>query len=87
MSTRPSQQIATALDETRRHFDVVAEGLRADMRLLAEGLAGSREEMQVFRSEVAAEFAEVRSLLKLSYADLDRRVSTLERAAPPQRPR
>ena len=38
-------------EETRRHFDVVAEGLRSDMRFLAEGLAMTNETLERFRAE------------------------------------
>ena len=38
--------LATAIraegEQTRRHFDVVADGMRADIRLLAEGLVADR---------------------------------------------
>jgi hypothetical protein len=33
-------EIRTEARETRRHFDVVAESLRDDIRLLADGLVG-----------------------------------------------
>jgi hypothetical protein len=33
-------EIAAEGDRTRRHFDVVAESLRDDIRLLADGLVG-----------------------------------------------
>jgi hypothetical protein len=35
LSTR--EEMRRSSEETRRHFDVVAEGLRDDIRLLAEG--------------------------------------------------
>lgn len=70
--------------ETRRHFDVIAEGLRSDIRLVAEGVAAMTSAMtagmQEFRSEVKDEFTEVRSMIRLSYAELDRRLQTVERA-------
>ena len=40
-------------DEIKRHFNVVAEGLRSEIRTVAEGLQG-------FRDEVSAEFRAVR---------------------------
>jgi hypothetical protein len=45
--------------QTRRHFDVVAEGLRSDMRFLAEGLATTNETLERFRTDTTREFAEV----------------------------
>ena len=71
-----------AVEEIKRHFGVVADGLRADIRLLAEGQQALREEfkrdMLEFRSEVRAEFQEVKAMIKFSYAELDRRVRSLE---------
>ncbi len=40
-------------DEIKRHFNVVAEGLRSEIRIVTEGLQG-------FREEVSAEFRAVR---------------------------
>lgn len=37
LATREEMQLAAA--ETRRHFDVVAESLRDDIRIVAEGVA------------------------------------------------
>jgi chromosome segregation ATPase len=62
----------------RRHFDVVAESLRSDIRLVAEGVATVDGKLQHFQAEVKEEFTEVRSMIKLSYTELDRRLHTLE---------
>jgi hypothetical protein len=52
--------------ETRRHFDVVAEGLRSDIKTVAEGLGALDEKVERFRGEVHHEFAKVdRRLLHL----------------------
>jgi len=71
-----------AIEEIKRHFGVVAVGLRADIRAVAEGQHSSREEiardLQEFRQEVRAEFQEVKAMIKFSYAELDRRVRSLE---------
>jgi len=82
------QSVQKSSEETRRHFDVVAEGLRGDVRLLAELLAESvsslSERIEAVRQEAAAEAAETRTLIKLSYGQLDRRVTALERSMRPQ---
>lgn len=64
--------------ETRRYFDVVAESLRGDIRLVAEGVAIVDAKHERFRGEVAHEFEETRSMIKLSYAELDRRPRAVE---------
>ena len=66
------------VEEIKRHFGVLAEALRGDVRLVAEGHAVIRRELQAFRGETRDEFQEVRALLRLSFAQLDRRISTLE---------
>ncbi len=42
--------------ETRRHFDVVAEGLRKDVQLVAEGVATLNDQVVRLRSEMVEEF-------------------------------
>ena len=66
------------VEEIKRHFGVVADDLRGDIRALAEGQSEIRREMDVFRAEVSREFEETRSLVRLSYGELDRRVTGLE---------
>ncbi len=66
--------------EIMRHSDVVAAGLHSRIQILAEGHTLIREEIKNFRSEVAGEFPELRSMVKFSYAELDRRIHTLEGA-------
>jgi hypothetical protein len=53
-------------EETRRHFDVVGEGLRADIRAIAEGQVGLVERLDQFQQEVRRDFRRVeRRLLRL----------------------
>ena len=77
--------LAGASVETRNHFDVVAEGLRQQVQLVAEGVSsnGERIDRLVARSDrmedgMHREFEEVRSMIRLSYTELDRRLRTLE---------
>lgn len=52
--------------QTRRHFDVVAEGLRSDVRAIAEGHVMLRDKLDRFQDEVRREFRRVdRRLLRL----------------------
>lgn len=58
--------LARSSQETRRHFDVVAEGLRSDVRLIAEGHSLLTDKLDRFQDEVRREFRRVdRRLLKL----------------------
>lgn len=59
--------------ETRRHFDVVSESLRSDIKTVAEGLGALDEKVGRFRGEVTQEFAKVdRRLLHLQVRVIDR---------------
>jgi hypothetical protein len=66
-------------EEIRRHFDVVAESLRSEIRLVAEGVGGLDEKFSVEFSAVREEIGGVKSLLQTSYTALDGRIRTLER--------
>jgi hypothetical protein len=58
--------MSSSAQETRRHFDVVAEGLRSDVRAIAEGHALLGDKLDRFQEEVRREFRRVdRRLLKL----------------------
>ena len=68
------------VDATRREFHVVAESLRGDMRLLAEGFTLRIDRLEAtLRDEMVRSHNELGTLLRLGYADLDRRVTALER--------
>jgi phage shock protein A len=83
-----SEQIEGLREETSRRFEqvdsairqthVTIEGLRGEVRLLAEGVMGADEKLQTFRAEVRQEFEDTRSLIRSSYAQVDRRVHALE---------
>ncbi|OQW30443.1 MAG: hypothetical protein A4E20_16685 [Nitrospira sp. SG-bin2] len=59
------------MEEIKRHFGVVAESLRSDIREIAEGHATIRHELQDLRSKFKDEFKEMRALLRLSFSQLD----------------
>jgi septal ring factor EnvC (AmiA/AmiB activator) len=70
---------ATAL-ETRREFHVVEEGIRSDIRLLAEGFSLRFERLETtLRNEMVRSHDDLASLIRAAYTDLDRRVTLLER--------
>lgn len=77
MDEESVERLIGELAETRRHFDVVAEDLRGEVRLVAEGVAGVDSGLRELRSDVKGEFTELRSMVRLSYAELDRRLESL----------
>ena len=48
------------MEEIKRHFGVVAEGLEHKIQLVAEGVANLDEKLERFRQEVTEEFKEVK---------------------------
>jgi predicted nuclease with TOPRIM domain len=66
------------VEEIKRHFGVVAEAPRSDIRQIAEGHSGIRHELQEMRDEFRDEFKEIRALMRLSFSQLDQRIRTLE---------
>jgi len=73
-------------EEIKRHFDVIAENLRDDIKGIAEGhgmlnrkLDTVQEDPNSLRKENAGEHKELLSETKSSYTELNYRVSTLEK--------
>ncbi len=66
------------MEDIKRHFGVVAESLRSDIQQIAEGHEVIRRELQTQREELKDEFKDTKSLMRLSFSQLDQRVHTLE---------
>lgn len=66
------------MEEIKRHFGVVAESLRGDIRQIAEGHDVIRHELQNQREELREDFKETKALIQLSFSQLDQRIHTLE---------
>lgn len=71
-----SRLMATAV-ETRRHFDVVGEGLRDDMRRLADGVAANTVAIQQLATLFESS-KERSALIELRVDDHERRIRSLE---------
>lgn len=69
---------STEVSEIKRHFGVVADALRTEIRQVAEAVSAVDSRLGAFRDEVAREFEETRAMIRLSYSELDRRLRTLE---------
>lgn len=66
------------MEEIKRHFGVVAESLRSDIRQIAEGHDVIRRELQGQREELREEFKETKALVRVSFSQLDQRIHALE---------
>ena len=71
-------ELEAKLAETRRHMGVLVEAVRDDVRQVAEGVAETNQRLDRFEQKVEAEFVETRAMIRVSYAQLDRRIQDLE---------
>jgi hypothetical protein len=62
--------------ETRRHFDVVAESIRSDVRAVAEGVAANSEAIErlgpELRTEMDSSFTAFHAVVRVALAELRR---------------
>lgn len=70
------------LDHTRTELGALVEGLRDEVRQIAEGHALLDRKLDRFRDENETAHREILGLLRSSYRDLDHRVSRLESRIP-----
>jgi predicted nucleic acid-binding Zn-ribbon protein len=70
-------------EEIIHQFHVVSEGVIDQVKLVAEGVATVNEKLDRRFNELKAEIQETRqevlAAVKFSYAELDKRITTLER--------
>jgi hypothetical protein len=59
-------------------FHIISEGLMDHIKLLAEGHVGIVERLDRIERESERQHLETRALIKLSFSELDRRLSDLE---------
>ena len=70
------QEVRDTAAETRRHFDVVAESLRQDIRAVAEGVAATTERMDrvevSVKTEMGERFVATHSIFRTAFHELRR---------------
>ena len=76
------QHIETKAAENRRHFEVVAEGLRGEIQQIAEGHQVLLEGQTRIVERVEEGKRELAAMIKFSYADLDHPMRALEETVP-----
>jgi hypothetical protein len=72
------KDIQTFKDEIIHQFHIISEGLMDQIKLLAEGHSGIIQRLERFEEENKHEHLETRALIKISFSQLDRRISDLE---------
>lgn len=65
-------------EEIIHEFHVISEGLIDQIKLLAEGHSGIIERLDRMEKESEHQHSETRALFKISFSELDRRISELE---------
>jgi len=75
---RQDEKLMGLEDRVVNQFHVIAEGLTDHIKLLAEGHTGIINRLDRMEKENERQHLETRALVKLSFAELDRRLSDLE---------
>lgn len=57
-----------------RHFNVVAESLRSEIRTVAEGFVSTNERLDRFENAMSERFADLEAVIRLSFGELERRI-------------
>jgi polyhydroxyalkanoate synthesis regulator phasin len=86
MAEITKKDLSEAFDQFKEEivdqFHVISEGVISQVKLVAEGVMNLDEkftrEISGFRKENEQAHQEIMAMIKFSYAELDRRVSTLE---------
>jgi methyl-accepting chemotaxis protein len=75
------QEVRDSAAETRRHFDVVAEDLRHDIRGIAEGVIGLSERVDTLgsglRTEMDERFAATHAVVRVAFQEVRRDIGDL----------
>lgn len=66
------------VEDSRRHLGILIEDLDRKIQTVAEGVINVDQKIDRVRDELSGEIREVKTLLQVSYVDLDRRVRRLE---------
>lgn len=66
------------VEETARHTLVLVEGLRDEVRLIAEGMLGLSESVERYREDSTLTIAQVKGWIEPYYKSLDGRIRILE---------
>jgi hypothetical protein len=68
--------LRTEIGDVKRHSSVLAEQLRTEIRTVAEGFVATNERLDRFEMRVWTRFGDVEALIRLSFAELDRRLQS-----------
>ncbi|HEX9150154.1 MAG TPA: hypothetical protein VF958_13415 [Thermoanaerobaculia bacterium] len=60
--------------DLKRHFEVVGESLRSDIRTVAEGFVSTNERLDRIESAMSEKFGELEVMIRLSFGELAQRI-------------
>ena len=72
------QGLRQEMKESIRHTQILVEGARGEIRIVAEGFVGQSESLDGFRKEMKQELNDIRQLIRPAYSALDQRLRNLE---------
>ncbi|MBM4309214.1 MAG: hypothetical protein FJ115_14935 [Deltaproteobacteria bacterium] len=75
---RQDEKFKTIEERIIHQFHIVSEGLMDQIKLLAEGHVGIVQRLDRMEVENERQHLETRALVKLSFSELDRRLTSLE---------
>ena len=61
-------------EEITRHFNVVAESLRSEIRTVVEGFVSTNERLDRMETHISERFGELEAMIRLSFGELERRI-------------
>jgi hypothetical protein len=61
-------------EEITRHFNVVAESLRSEIRTVAEGFVPTNARLDRIETAMSEGFGELETMIRLSFGELARRI-------------
>ncbi|MEW6375419.1 MAG: hypothetical protein AB1502_06480 [Thermodesulfobacteriota bacterium] len=75
---RQDEKFKTLEKRVVEQFHIISEGLIDQIKLLAEGHAGIIDRLGIIERESERQHLETRSLIKISFVELDKRLTDLE---------
>jgi chromosome segregation ATPase len=78
VESRLDVKIDTKFEEAKRYFGVLADELRGQIRAAAEGDAVTKRENAERFDSLSSEIAEIKSMIPISFIQLDGRIRSLE---------
>lgn len=61
-------------EDIKRHFDVLGESLRSDIRAVGEGFVSTKKRLDRIESAMSEKFGELEVMIRLSFGELARRI-------------